>query len=135
MEGFAHVTPIPLPPSCSTPCCGVCPEGPNIEVAGWGRIDGGSLPEFLMKVDKAIMGNPECTSFWRTLTSRMFCTIIENGRDSCNGDSGSAIVREGVQVGVVSFGSNVCGDGSRPAVYVRVEEPEVRSWVTTVSGL
>lgn len=65
----------------------------------------------------------------------MFCTLIENGRDSCNGDSGSAVTRNGVQVGVVSFGSAVCGDGSRPAVYVRVEQPAIRSWVLDNVGI
>lgn len=59
----------------------------------------------------------------------MFCTLIEDGRDSCNGDSGSAVIRDGVQVGIVSFGSSVCGDGSRPAVYVRLEDPQIRSWI------
>lgn len=61
----------------------------------------------------------------------MFCTLIEDGRDSCNGDSGSAAVRDGIQVGIVSFGSSVCGDGSRPAGYVRVEEPGIRNWIAS----
>lgn len=65
----------------------------------------------------------------------MFCTIIEDGRDSCNGDSGSAVLRNGIQVGVVSFGSAVCGDGSRPAVYVRVEQPQIRDWITGFVGI
>jgi hypothetical protein len=91
----------------------------------------------------------------------MFCTTVENGEDSCNGDSGSAIMRAGVQVGVVSFGSEVCGkflkpclsahfkylierkhspvptklgDGSAPAVYVRIEDPLVRNFIREISG-
>lgn len=83
-----------------------------------------------MQVSKPIISIQECLNFWRIVTSRMFCTLVENGKDSCNGDSGSAVVRDGVQVGVVSFGSSVCGDGTRPAVYVRVEDPQVRSWIT-----
>lgn len=129
LDGFVNVRPIPLPASCATACCGVCPEGNQISVAGWGRIDDGSLPEFLRKVSKDIVSNAVCSTFWNNISNRMFCTHIENGRDSCNGDSGSAIVRDGVQVGVVSFGSSVCGDGSRPAVYVRVEQPQIRSWI------
>lgn len=107
-------------------------------VAGWGRVDDGSLPVYLMKVDKPVMSNAQCAPFWPPagrITARMFCTVIENGRDSCNGDSGTAVVRDGVQHGVVSFGSSVCGDGSRPAVYVRVEAPEIRNWVTQLSGI
>lgn len=135
MSGFPNVTPIPLPPTCGSACCTVCLPGNDVSIAGWGRIDNGSLPEFLMQVAKGIMANEPCGSFWRTLTSRMFCTIVENGRDSCNGDSGSAVVRNGVQVGIVSFGSSVCGDGSRPAVYVRVEESNIRAWINQHSGL
>lgn len=90
-----------------------------------------------MKVDKAVEPLAACSASWspRTITPRMFCTTIENGRDSCNGDSGSAVVRDGVQHGVVSFGSSVCGDGSRPAVYVRVEDPDVRGWVTEIAQI
>ncbi|CRK99630.1 CLUMA_CG012941, isoform B [Clunio marinus] len=128
MEGFPNVRPISLPANCNSACCGVCVAGPNVFLAGWGRVDDGSLPVNLMQVDKAIMSNADCTRFWNNITTRMFCTIVENGRDSCNGDSGSAVIRSGVQVGVVSFGSAVCGDGSRPAVYVRVEEPAFRNW-------
>lgn len=39
------------------------------------------------------------------------------------------------QVGVVSFGSSVCGDGSGPSGNVRIEWPGVRNWLTTVTGL
>jgi hypothetical protein len=133
------VAAIRLPSACADACCGSCADGPMVTVAGWGRVDDGSLPENLMQVSKAIITPTECNGFWRGITARMFCTNVENGKDSCNGDSGSAVIRtvNGVveQTGVVSFGSSVCGDGSRPAVYVRVENPDVRSWITTLSGI
>lgn len=76
-----------------------------------------------------------CNEYWHFhpggVSHSKFCTIIEDGRDSCNGDSGSAIIRDGVQVGLVSFGSAVCGDGTLPAVYVRIEEPTVRNWINS----
>ena len=81
------------------------------------------------------MGQVECSPFWWMLTPRMFCTIVEDGRDSCNGDSGSAVIRDGVQVGIVSFGSAVCGDGSRPAGYVRIENPQIRNFITQHVGI
>lgn len=65
----------------------------------------------------------------------MFCTTAENGIDSCNGDSGGAIIRDGVQVGVVSFGSEVCGDGSGPAVYARLEAPVIRDWIRSTTAV
>lgn len=98
------------------------------------------------------MTNALCNQYWSIydipITSASFCTVIENGRqvlffilweiysdffsqhrDSCNGDSGSAMVRDGGLIGLVSSGSNVCGDGSVPAVYVRLEEPSVHNFI------
>lgn len=135
LEGFTFVTPIRISPICATACCDVCPEGNQIVVAGWGRVDDGSLPEMLRQVSKDIITIESCRDYWTGIgwtggiSHSKFCTRVENGRDSCNGDSGSAIVRNGVQVGLVSFGSLVCGDGTVPAVYVRLEEPTVRNFI------
>jgi secreted trypsin-like serine protease len=46
-----------------------------------------------------------------------------------------AIIRDGIQVGVVSFGSDVCGDGTLPAVYVRVEDPLIRNFIRQETGV
>lgn len=49
-------------------------------------------------------------------------------RDTCGGDSGGPLMAPGtganrgqslIQMGIVSFGSHICGDGN-PAVYTRV---------------
>lgn len=86
LEGFTHVTPIPIPAICDTACCGVCPEGPPITVQGWGRIDDGSAPEFLRQVDKDIMPLAPCNAAWLAsefnipVSDSMFCTVVENGR-------------------------------------------------------
>lgn len=61
----------------------------------------------------------------------MICTVVENGIDTCNGDLGSAATHDGIQVNIVSFGSAVCGDGSRPAAYVRLEDLEIFNWIHT----
>lgn len=80
-----------------------------------------------------------CNQYWSFLpngvTHSSFCTVVEDGRDSCNGDSGSPVIRHGVQVGLVSFGSSVCGDGTLPAVYVRLEEPTVHNFITQYADL
>lgn len=71
----------------------------------------------------------------------MLCTPIENGRDSCNGDSGSAMIRYDdergnyVQVGIVSSGPIICGANNTAAVYVRVEEPKIREFIKLSTGV
>jgi len=137
-----HIALIPLPDLCpaTEACCGACP-GEVIHVAGWGRDDSGGLPENLLMVHKPIHNHEQCHAQWSaafsdmTITSRMFCTTVEDGIDSCNGDSGSAIVLNGIQVGLVSFGSQVCGDGTLPAVYVRNEDPVIRDFIHLHTGL
>lgn len=110
--------------------------GNPITVVGWGQNDAGVIPENLLQVQKPIYPHAECGISWRgDITSRMFCSVVENGIDSCNGDSGSAIIRNGIQVGIVSFGSPVCGDGSRPAVYVRIEDPLIRDFIRQTTGI
>jgi secreted trypsin-like serine protease len=136
LQGHPNVRPIALPSNCDTACCGVCVAGPDITVAGWGLNDNQQIPENLLQVQKAIFNQAECNRIWGgDITSRMFCTLVVNGMDSCNGDSGSAITRAGVQVGVVSFGSEVCGDGSAPAVYVRLEDPKIRNFIRVTTGV
>lgn len=59
------------------------------------------------------------------------CAGGENGKDSCVGDSGSALMREENAkdilskgehklIGVVSFGPRKCGTEGVPGVYTRV---------------
>lgn len=156
LEGFPNMRPIALPASCAAACCGVCEPTP-IRVAGWGAIESGRLPINLLQVSKTVVNTAACSAAWREpISSRMFCTLVENGRDSCQGDSGGAItnMERNVQVGVVSFGSEVCGgnlltsflillnliihkfefsDGSAPAVYARIENPQIRDWIRQVA--
>ncbi|KAJ8953061.1 hypothetical protein NQ314_007436 [Rhamnusium bicolor] len=56
------------------------------------------------------------------------CALGE-GKDSCSGDSGGPLqiskylyddIRS-VQYGVISFGGRVCGSGSFPSLYTRVD--------------
>ncbi len=59
---------------------------------------------------------------------KKFCAGGETGKDSCNGDSGGpAVVQQFagsqmIQVGVVSFGSSVCGSSQRAGVYTKVAD-------------
>lgn len=113
----------------------MCITGSDTTVAGWGIYDVNTgIRSFdLLQVQKPIFDHDQCDTIWGGITDSMFCTTVEDGRDSC--DSGSAIIRDGIQVGIVSFGSQVCGDGSAPAVYVRIEAPIVRDFIRQLSGV
>ena len=64
------------------------------------------------------------------LTDRQICAGGQPGKDSCVGDSGSALMRLVKQpdhpfdqhhlIGVVSFGPRLCGTKGVPGVYSRV---------------
>jgi hypothetical protein len=118
-----------------------------------GRLANGSIPVYLQRLEQRVIPFSECRNHWEgQTTNRMFC-VTSKFYDSCNGevrllkfeqltqpnitgDSGSAILTSRVQqVGYVSFGSIVCGDGSAPAVYGRLEEPSIRAFVRQITGL
>lgn len=62
----------------------------------------------------------------------MICAADRN-KDSCQGDSGGPLITpDGVQVGVVSWGSG-CADPDYPGVYSNVAA--VRDWIEDVSGV
>jgi secreted trypsin-like serine protease len=61
--------------------------------------------------------------------STQLCSGGEKGRDSCVGDSGSALMMEDrsedgtnfwKQIGIVSFGPRLCGTEGVPGVYTKV---------------
>ncbi|KAG5680177.1 hypothetical protein PVAND_009702 [Polypedilum vanderplanki] len=128
----SNISPIKLPAVCEAACCGVC-EGTNMTVSGFGRTELGSSSQWLRQVSKPVFNFAECDRIWR-ITNGMFCTDATRG-DSCSGDSGGPVVdNNGIQHGVVSFGSANC-DGSAPAVYVRLEAPINRHWIQLVAGI
>lgn len=129
------IRPTILPPPCSSACCGVC-EGTVITLAGWGRTHLGTIPTYLQMLNQTIVNHASCGPYWENqITDRMFC-VTADFYDSCDGDSGSGILLldRHNQVGYVSFGSINCGDGSAPAVYGRIEHPDIRNFIREVSG-
>jgi len=67
--------------------------------------------------------------FQVTIGEDQICAGGDRGKDSCAGDSGSALMMETfpteydpryVQIGVVSFGARRCASQGVPAVYARV---------------
>lgn len=63
----------------------------------------------------------------------MFCAgKVEGGIDSCFGDSGGALVIDGIQYGIVSWGIG-CALKNRPGVYASV--PRLRKYILEQSGI
>ncbi|KAL7012058.1 hypothetical protein ACKWTF_014606 [Chironomus riparius] len=133
-----NVAVVPISPVCNERCCQVCDPEP-VTVTGWGYNEEGVLPRNLLQLTLPIVNIDECDSIWSDIFDHFFCLNAEIGRDSCGGDSGSPLVRDvdgqATQLGVVSFGSTICGDGRFPNVNTRIEFPGIRNWITQVSGL
>uniref|UniRef100_A0A672LFQ6 Mast cell protease 8-like n=2 Tax=Sinocyclocheilus grahami TaxID=75366 RepID=A0A672LFQ6_SINGR len=91
-------------------------------VAGWGRLDNGSLSNRLMETHVKIINNTKCENKWGNVdytASQMMCTYGNGG--SCTGDSGGPLVCGKTAVGVTSFGDpNLCNSPELPEVYMKV---------------
>jgi len=101
-------------------------------VAGWGKSSFGTLGEYqsvLKKVDLPVIGHSSCNTILKRtklgpsydLHAGFMCAGGERGKDSCEGDGGSALVCDvnGIwkAAGLVSWGIG-CGKQGLPGVYV-----------------
>ena len=90
------------------------------------------MADVLQEVRKPIARNSKCSEkvFGVNFNPKYkICAGGEMGKDSCNGDSGSAMfdslknssneIKRYKLVGIVSYGTGLCGKG-KPAVYARV---------------
>ncbi|XP_032524101.1 brain-specific serine protease 4-like isoform X1 [Danaus plexippus] len=101
-------------------------------VTGWGSTHESGfdhIPERLRFVPVPVMRLEQCQTAYRFyITPRMMCAgYATGGKDACNHDSGGPAVRDGVLIGIVSFGGKKCGDSRSPGVYSRVTE--ITDWV------
>ncbi|KAJ8954472.1 hypothetical protein NQ314_007078 [Rhamnusium bicolor] len=114
------IHPIPIAPANSGSFAGVTGL-----LTGWGYTSDQTpgLSETLQQVYLQFISVEECREYAGILAHETnICTSGFNGNQnvgSCFGDSGSPIVADGVQVGVVSFGSRQCALGSITS-YARV---------------
>jgi secreted trypsin-like serine protease len=110
--------------------------GRDVTVVGWGDTDISEVEDMsdvLMKVVVSVVPNDECDAvegsgytYRGQITKSMLCAWAD-GRDSCQGDSGGALVirggsgRSDVQVGIVSWGAG-CAFKRFPGIYARVSQ-------------
>ena len=121
-----------------------------IEVAGWGFTGPGGrhgAAQVLQFLEVPIFEQERCKETYKqrgaTLEKNQLCAGGVPGEDSCNGDSGSGLMRKvsipvtvgdtvifetrSQLIGAVSFGPSYCGTKGVPGVYARVNS--YLSWV------
>ncbi|XP_045469470.1 trypsin-3-like [Harmonia axyridis] len=115
------------------------PAGTLALVAGWGRIIStkDEMSPHLMFMEVPLLPYKLCKELYShksfILDDRMFCAgKVEGGIDSCFGDSGGALVIDGIQYGIVSWGIG-CALKNRPGVYASV--PRLRKYILEQSGI
>lgn len=102
-------------------------------VTGWGLNETEKYSETLVKVTLPIIPNAECARIYKTqlnidVLGNQLCAGGEDGKDSCNGDSGGPLqfpqVSNGwpqyFQYGLVSYGPTLCGRPGIPGVYTEI---------------
>ena len=139
-SSISRIVPVCLPWKSSDPNAEIDDEddGKKIMVTGWGRVTNDrsevvkTLDQYqvasriLNKVFLSVKDDQFCQGpNTRFKTSSQICAL-EPGKDSCAGDSGGpAVIRSRAdtpwyQVGIVSYGLNVCGINF-PGFYTRVK--------------
>lgn len=107
-------------------------------VFGWG-ISGFNpitLPAILQTADRPIIPWAQCLAI---LTGSSFHSTklcagpLTGGISSCTGDSGGPLVQNGQLVGIVSWGSSLCGVPNSPGVYVRISA--FNDWIASIMVL
>ncbi|GAB0088228.1 CLIP domain-containing serine protease [Sergentomyia squamirostris] len=114
--------------------------GLKVYVAGWGRTENASFSPIKLKVQLTYVSPLICNIVYKredvSITKYHVCAGGERDKDSCKGDSGSALFAMANSTehrpywycaGVVSFGPSVCGLDGWPGVYTNV--PAYYNWI------
>lgn len=107
----------------------------QFDVAGWGRTENGYKSPIKLKVRVTGVSNEQCGQTYsrsqvpKKIVPEQLCAGGEQGKDSCNGDSGGPLMgfykdTQGrayfYLAGIVSFGPQECGLAGWPGVYTRI---------------
>ncbi|XP_068113936.1 trypsin-like [Hyperolius riggenbachi] len=121
----SYVKAVSLPTGCAA-------AGTSCLISGWGNTlsSGTNMPNQLQCLSAPILTSAQCSSAYPgQITSNMICVgYLEDGKDSCQGDSGGSVVCNGQLQGVVSWGTG-CALRNYPGVYTRVSN--YNSWISS----
>ncbi len=111
-------------------------------------VDGGDVyagSNRLLQASLGVIPTTDCRAHYAdaAIGGQQICAGLENGgRDSCNGDSGGPLVAYGrdarpYQVGLVSWGKQLCGSGKSYGVYTRISAfaDWIKSHVGALDGI
>jgi len=108
--------------------------GTNVMAVGWGTVEQGLQTTELREVILPLVDRATCNRYWPGyIDESIICAGTANA-DSCGGDTGGPLVKDALLVGLVSWGSSVCGDGT-PAAYTNLADFSVRKWVQDMTGI
>ncbi|XP_060535455.1 chymotrypsin-2-like [Cylas formicarius] len=102
-------------------------------IIGWGKVEQeGPLARTLQKLDVDVYDETTCRNTSRDNTHHICFGSAFGG--ACNGDSGTALLVDGMQVGIASFITDKCGvaDKDHPNVYSKVSS--YYEWISKVSA-
>jgi len=121
-----HIAPICLPYQDEP----LPKPGTSVVVTGWGLLKtGGAVSSTLQEVAVPLVDSKACKAAYPGAIEEevMFCAgPLNGGKDSCNGDSGGPLVyydqtrARWEQLGIVSWGDQVCAKAYKPGVYSKV---------------
>lgn len=133
----------PVDPAADAAALG---SGRPATVSGFGVTSTGAPSPVLQKLGVPLIADPSCeTAYERDFVpSAMVCAGGVLGEDSCFGDSGGPLVVDtdpdpAVErpklAGIVSFGSENCGDPTFPGVYTEVAEASTRAFLSNAGAV
>ncbi|KAJ8932945.1 hypothetical protein NQ314_014324 [Rhamnusium bicolor] len=104
-------------------------------ITAWGSFkEDGNRSTVLQKVQVPIVSQADCQDayFMYKITPRILCTgfLGDGGHDACRGDSGGAVIVNGVLHGIVSWGRG-CGRPDFPGVHTNVAY--FRQWISVTT--
>ncbi|XP_028135106.1 brachyurin [Diabrotica virgifera virgifera] len=108
-------------------------------VAGWGltKNDQTVVTPVLRYISPSILSNDDCKKVDQDYEAVILDTLLcsnpgSHKQGTCQGDSGGPLVVNGVQIGIVSFGSTDCEEG-KPSIFTRVTE--YHDWIAKHSDV
>ncbi|XP_036063175.1 granzyme A [Onychomys torridus] len=116
--------------------------GTRCHVAGWGRIQNNSPPSSTLRevnitvIDRKICNDEKHYNFNPVIGLNMICAgNLHGGKDSCQGDSGSPLVCDGIFRGITAFGlKGKCGDPRGPGIYTSLSKKHLSWVIKTMKG-